>query len=73
MLGELKQQQRDIPEAIKCFKRAAKADKKRPEPHEKLQAIYEKIGLDDLADEEAEIAKRLRKAIYKASQKRKKK
>ena len=56
----------DVPEAIKCYKKAAKADKKRPEPHEKLQDIFEKIGLDDLAEEEQEIAKRLRKAIYKA-------
>ena len=74
ILGELMEQQRDVPEAIKCYKRAAKANKKSPDPHEKLQAIYEKIGLDDLADDEAEIAKRLRKALYKsASQKRKKK
>ena len=73
ILGELMEQQRDVPEAIKCYKRAAKANKKSPDPHEKLQAIYEKIGLDDLADDEAEIAKRLRKALYKsASQKRKK-
>ena len=73
MLGDLKNQQRDIPEAIKSYKRAAKADKKRPEPHDKLQAIYEKIGLDDLADEEAEISKRLRKSIFKSNHKRKKK
>ena len=74
ILGELREQQRDVPEAIKCYKRAGKANKKSPDPHERLQAIYEKIGLDDLADEEAEIAKRLRKALYKASnQKRKKK
>ena len=73
MLGDLKNQQRDIPEAIKSYKRAAKADKKRAEPHDKLQAIYEKIGLDDLAEEEAEISKRLRKTIYKSNQKRKKK
>jgi len=74
ILGELMEQQRDVPETIKCYKRAAKANKKSPDPHEKLQAIYEKIGLDDLADDEAEIAKRLRKALYKsASQKRKKK
>ena len=40
-----------------------------------LETIYEKLGLDDLADEEHEIAERLRKAIYKAksSSKRKKK
>ena len=48
------------PEAIKAYKRALKADKKRPEPHEALANIYEKIGLDDLADEQREHAKRLR-------------
>ena len=47
-------------------------NKKQPEPHEKLQTIYEKIGLDDLADEEAEIANKLRKALYKASKNKKK-
>lgn len=65
-MGELMEQLHDVPEAIKFHKRAAKADKKRPEPHDQLQAIYEKIGLDDLADEEKEIADRLRKAIYKS-------
>ena len=74
ILGELREHQRDVPEAIKSYKRAAKANKKSPDPHERLQAIYENIGLDDLTDDEAEIAKRLRKALYKsASQKRKKK
>ena len=73
-LGELMEQLKDVPEAIKAYKRATKADKKRPEPHERLQTIYEKVGLDDLADEEQEIAERLRKAIYKAkSNSRKKK
>ena len=67
IMGELMHQLHDVPEAIKCYKKAAKADKKRPEPHEKLQDIFEKIGLDDLAEEEQEIAKRLRKAIYKAN------
>ena len=66
IMGELMQQLHDVPEAIKCYKKAAKADKKRPEPHEKLKDIFEKIGLDDLAEEEQEIAKRLRRAIYKA-------
>ena len=74
-MGELMELLKDIPEAIKTYKKAAKADKKRPEPHERLETIYEKLGLDDLADEEHEIAERLRKAIYKAksSSKRKKK
>ena len=70
-MGELMEQNRDIPEAIKSYKKAAKADKKQPLPHERLQAIYEKIGFEDLAEEEQEIAERLRKALYK-SKKRKK-
>lgn len=70
-MGELMEVQKDLPKAIKSYKKAIKADKKRPEPHERLQAIYEKIGLDDLADEEQEIAQRLRKALYKKSPKRK--
>lgn len=72
VMGELKQEQRDTPMAIKFFKKACKADRKRPEPHERLQAIYERIGLDDLAEEQQEIADRLRKALFKSSAKRKK-
>ena len=73
-MAELREIQKDIPGAIKAYKKASRADKKRPEPHEHLQSIYEKIGLDELAEEEAEIAKRLRKAVYKSksSSKRKK-
>ena len=52
---------KDTPAAIKAYKRAAKAATKRPEPHEALARIYDKLGLDDLAEEEADIAKRLRK------------
>lgn len=72
-MAELMEVMKDIPEAIKAYKKAAKADKKRPEPHDRLQAIYEKIGFDDLADEEQEIADKLRKALYKAQSKKKKK
>ena len=72
-MGELMEQLHDVPEAIKFYKKAAKADKKRPEPHDRLQTIYEKIGLDDLADEEQEIADRLRKAIYKSKSNSKRK
>ena len=74
MMGELMEQIKDVPEAIKFYKRAVKADKKRPEPHECLQTIYERIGFDDLAEEEQKIAERLRKALHKkASSKRKRK
>ena len=72
-MAELMNKQRDIPKAIKFIRRAAKADKKRPEPHERLQAIYEKIGLDDQAEEEQLIATKLRKALLKQSIKKKKK
>lgn len=71
-MADLMERMKDVPEAIKSYKKAAKADKKQPAPHEHLQAIYEKIGLDDLADEEQEIASRLRKALKKSlSRKRK--
>ena len=72
-MAELMEVMKDIPEAIKAYKKAAKADKKRPEPHDRLQAIYEKIGFDDLADEEQEVADKLRKALYKDQSKKKKK
>ncbi len=72
-MAELMEMFKDVPEAIKAYKKAAKADKKRPEPHERLETIYEKIGFDDLAEEEHEIAERLRKALYKSKTTRKKK
>lgn len=72
IMGELMDLQHDIPESIKSYKRAAKADNKSPVPHERLQAIYERIGFEDLAEEEQEIADRLRKALYKQSSKKKK-
>ena len=70
-MGELMEAQRDMPQAIKSYKKAAKADKKRPEPHDRLQVIYEKIGLEDLAEDEQDIADRLRKALYNKVNKRK--
>ena len=71
LMGELMEIQHDTPMAIKSYKKAVKADKKRPEPHDRLQAIYERVGLEELAEEEQEIADRLRKALYKKSAKRK--
>lgn len=71
LMGELMEIQHDTPMAIKSYKKAVKADKKRPEPHDRLQAIYERVGLEELAEEEQEVADRLRKALYKKSAKRK--
>ena len=72
-MGELMELNHDIPEAIKSFKRAAKADKKQPQPHDRLAAIYERIGFEDLAEDEQETADRLRRALYKTKSKKKKK
>lgn len=71
-MGQLMETLRDMPQAIKSYKKACKADKKRPEPHEHLQTIYEKIGLDELADDEHDLAEKLRKALYKKTSKRNK-
>ena len=73
VMAELMEALKDVPEAIKSYKKAAKANKKSPEPHDRLQTIYEKIGFDDLAEEEHEIAERLRKALYKSKSTRKRK
>lgn len=72
-MAELMEIMKDIPEAIKAYKKAIKADKKRPEPHDRLRDIYSRIGFEDLADEEQEIAQRLRKALYKSKVKPKRK
>lgn len=72
-MAELMEQQHDVPEAIKSYKRAAKADKKQPVPHDRLADIYERVGFEDLADEEKEIADRLRKALYKSKTRKRKK
>ncbi len=71
VMAELMEALKDVPEAIKSYKKAAKANKKSPEPHDRLQTIYEKIGFDDLAEEEHEIAERLRKTLYKSKSSRK--
>ncbi|MBQ3732010.1 MAG: AAA family ATPase [Muribaculaceae bacterium] len=73
VMAELMEALKDVPEAIKSYKKAAKANKKSPEPHDRLQTIYENIGFDDLAEEEHEIAERLRKALYKSKSSRKRK
>lgn len=60
-LAELYGVMRNVPAAIKSYKRAAKADKKAPQPHEALASIYEHLGMDDLAESEAQKAQKLHK------------
>ncbi len=61
----------DIPAAIKAYKRAIKADKTAPAPHEALAAIYEHVGLDDLAEQHQQKAQKLRKPKRKTTRKKK--
>lgn len=70
-LADLLADQGNIPAAIKRYKKAASCDKKSPEPHEKLHGIYERIGLDELANEERDIATRLQDALDKKQSKKK--
>ncbi|MBO4722350.1 MAG: hypothetical protein J5629_05395, partial [Muribaculaceae bacterium] len=65
------EKQKDLPSAIKALKRATKASRTAVEPHMRLADIYEKIGLDDLADEHQEIANQLRKQQKKPRRKKK--
>ena len=57
--------QKDVPNAIKAYKRAIKAKRTAALPHEALAAIYEALGLDDLADRHAAKAKVLRAKEHK--------
>ena len=70
-LAAINEKQKDMPAAIKALKRATKASRAAVEPHVKLADIYEKIGLDDLADEHNEIAKQLRSQQKKPRRKKK--
>lgn len=55
----------DMPSAIKSFKKAVKANRTAIKPHEMLLAIYEKIGLDELADVQREKISKLKKSEFK--------
>lgn len=70
-VGKIYERQKDLPAAIKAFKRATKVSRTAIEPHIRLAGIYEKIGLDDLADEHQEIADQLRKQQKKPRRKKK--
>lgn len=59
-LASIHEEEKDVPAAIKAYKRAARAQRTAVTPHLALARIYEKIGLDDLADEHNLIAKQLR-------------
>ena len=72
-LAEIYEQDKDIPAAIKAYKRAAKASRVAIPPHLALARIYEKIGLDDLAEDHQEIASKLQRQQQNKKSRRKKK
>lgn len=72
-LAEIHEKEKDTPAAIKAYKRAIKASCTAIAPHVALARIYEKIGLDDLAEDHHDIARRLQQQQQKKSTGRRKK
>lgn len=72
-LAEIHDKEKDTPAAIKAYKRAIKASRTAIAPHLALARIYEKIGLDDLAEDHQDIARRLREQQQKKATRRRKK
>ena len=70
--ADIYQKLRDTAGTIKSLKRAAKYNRLRPEPHERLADIYDRIGLEDNAEEHRNTAKRLRVREQKKNNKKKK-
>lgn len=71
-MGELYGLQKNVPNAIMSYKQAAKANRRAPQPHEALAAIYESLELTDLAESQQEQAQKLRAQAAKRTRKKKK-
>ena len=70
VLAAIHEKEKDTPASIKAYKRAVRASRTTVEPHLALARIYEKIGLDDLADEHNQIAKQMKKQQKKPRRKK---
>lgn len=70
VLAAIHEKEKDTPASIKAYKRAVRALRTAVEPHLALARIYEKIGLDDLADEHNQIAKQMKKQQKKPRRKK---
>ena len=70
VLAAIHEKEKDTPASIKAYKRAVRASRTAVEPHLALARIYEKIGLDDLADEHNQIAKQMKKQQKKPRRKK---
>ena len=60
VLGEVREQEEDWGGAVKAYKRAVRANRKSPLPHEALARLFTDMGLDDLAEDHAKMARKLR-------------
>ena len=72
-LAALNEKGKDIAAAIKLFKRATRAHRTAIEPYVALARIFERIGLDDVADEYLDRAKQMRQQQQAKKTRRKKK
>ncbi len=72
LLAQIHEDEKDTPAAIKVYKRAARASRTAIAPHLALARIYEKIGLDDLADDHLSIVRQLRLQQSKKPRRKKK-
>ena len=72
-LAALNEKGKDITAAIKLFKRATRAHRTAIEPYVALARIFERIGLDDVADEYLDRAKQMRQQQQAKKTRRKKK
>ena len=75
MLGmaEIYHDDNDTNAELKMLKKAIKTNRHRPEPHERIATLFDSLGLDDIADEHREMAKKLRLAASKKTIKARKK
>ena len=72
-LGYIHEKEKDISAAVKAYKRASRASRTAVEPYVALARVYDKIGLDDVADEYLDIAKQMRRQQQAKKARRKKK
>ncbi len=72
-LGNIHEKEKDISAAVKAYKRASRASRTAVEPYVALARVYDKIGLDDVADEYRDIARQMKQQQQAKKSRRKKK
>ncbi len=73
MLASIYEKDKDISAAVKLYKRASRASRIAIEPILALARVYDKIGLDDVADEYRDVVKQMHKQQQAKKSRRKKK